>query len=160
MKNLWKERVSQPKSTRGVISPKKKHQTLNFVAFGAAILDIRLFSKYTKMILSKTTFFLTLQDYGIWERGDKLNHGLPELNASSIGMAKVRHLKFIHRHTNNISRFLKAFKPQAWTSSKQRSGGCLARVIDIKRNIFYYYGYYYYYYSRKHHLSAAWLSKR
>lgn len=28
-------------------------------------------------------------DYGIWERGDKTNHGLPELNASSIGMAKV-----------------------------------------------------------------------
>lgn len=29
------------------------------------------------------------QDYGIWERGDKTNHGLPELNSSSIGMAKV-----------------------------------------------------------------------
>ena len=25
-------------------------------------------------------------DYGIWERGDKTNHGLTELNASSIGM--------------------------------------------------------------------------
>ncbi|CBY35267.1 unnamed protein product [Oikopleura dioica] len=25
-------------------------------------------------------------DYGIWERGDKTNHGVPELNASSIGM--------------------------------------------------------------------------
>lgn len=30
-----------------------------------------------------------LQDYGIWERGDKTNHGLPELNASSIGLAKA-----------------------------------------------------------------------
>ena len=30
-----------------------------------------------------------MQDYGIWERGDKTNHGLPELNASSIGMAKA-----------------------------------------------------------------------
>jgi len=29
------------------------------------------------------------QDYGVWERGDKSNHGLPELNASSIGMAKA-----------------------------------------------------------------------
>ncbi|UYV60706.1 PHKA2 [Cordylochernes scorpioides] len=29
------------------------------------------------------------QDYGIWERGDKTNHGFPELNASSIGMAKA-----------------------------------------------------------------------
>ncbi|XP_011449350.3 probable phosphorylase b kinase regulatory subunit alpha isoform X1 [Magallana gigas] len=28
-------------------------------------------------------------DYGIWERGDKTNHGLPELNSSSIGMAKA-----------------------------------------------------------------------
>ncbi|KAI9366910.1 glycosyl hydrolases family 15-domain-containing protein [Zopfochytrium polystomum] len=26
-------------------------------------------------------------DYGIWERGNKLNHGQPELNSSSIGMA-------------------------------------------------------------------------
>ncbi|KAJ3186848.1 hypothetical protein HK101_009545 [Irineochytrium annulatum] len=26
-------------------------------------------------------------DYGIWERGDKINHGQPELNSSSIGMA-------------------------------------------------------------------------
>ncbi len=26
-------------------------------------------------------------DYGIWERGHKLNHGEPELNASSMGMA-------------------------------------------------------------------------
>lgn len=28
-------------------------------------------------------------DYGIWERGDKINHGIAELNASSIGMAKA-----------------------------------------------------------------------
>jgi hypothetical protein len=26
-------------------------------------------------------------DYGIWERGDKINHGTAELNSSSIGMA-------------------------------------------------------------------------
>lgn len=32
---------------------------------------------------------INFQDYGIWERGDKTNHGLPELNASSIGMAKA-----------------------------------------------------------------------
>ena len=30
-----------------------------------------------------------MQDYGIWERGDKSNHGERELNASSIGMAKA-----------------------------------------------------------------------
>jgi phosphorylase kinase alpha/beta subunit len=28
-------------------------------------------------------------DYGIWERGNKMNHGSPELNASSVGMAKA-----------------------------------------------------------------------
>lgn len=28
-------------------------------------------------------------DYGIWERGNKINHGDPELNASSVGMAKA-----------------------------------------------------------------------
>ncbi|PSB67029.1 glycosyl hydrolase family 15, partial [filamentous cyanobacterium CCP1] len=28
-------------------------------------------------------------DYGIWERGNKMNHGNPELNASSVGMAKA-----------------------------------------------------------------------
>ncbi|MEL6136686.1 MAG: glycoside hydrolase family 15 protein [Cyanobacteria bacterium J06628_6] len=28
-------------------------------------------------------------DYGIWERGNKLNHGKPELNTSSLGMAKA-----------------------------------------------------------------------
>ena len=32
---------------------------------------------------------ITLQDYGIWERGDKTNHGETELNATSIGMAKA-----------------------------------------------------------------------
>jgi phosphorylase kinase alpha/beta subunit len=28
-------------------------------------------------------------DYGIWERGNKINNGYPELNASSVGMAKA-----------------------------------------------------------------------
>ncbi|MGG6293577.1 glycoside hydrolase family 15 protein [Leptolyngbya sp. AN02str] len=28
-------------------------------------------------------------DFGIWERGEKINHGNPELNASSVGMAKA-----------------------------------------------------------------------
>uniref|UniRef100_A0A8C1FXX5 Phosphorylase b kinase regulatory subunit n=1 Tax=Cyprinus carpio TaxID=7962 RepID=A0A8C1FXX5_CYPCA len=28
-------------------------------------------------------------DYGMWERGDKTNQGIPELNVSSIGMAKA-----------------------------------------------------------------------
>jgi len=28
-------------------------------------------------------------DFGIWERGNKINHGNPELNGSSVGMAKA-----------------------------------------------------------------------
>ena len=43
------------------------------------MMEITLFS------FSSSSF----QDYGIWERGDKTNHGQTELNASSIGMAKV-----------------------------------------------------------------------
>eukprot|EP00731_Ephydatia_muelleri_P030533 Em0022g47a len=34
-------------------------------------------------------FCMMRQDYGIWERGDKSNHGETELNATSIGMAKA-----------------------------------------------------------------------
>lgn len=30
-----------------------------------------------------------IPDYGIWERGNKTNHGIAELNASSVGMAKA-----------------------------------------------------------------------
>jgi len=30
-----------------------------------------------------------IPDYGIWERGNKINSGNPELNASSVGMAKA-----------------------------------------------------------------------
>ncbi|KHJ44183.1 phosphorylase kinase alpha/beta [Trichuris suis] len=30
-----------------------------------------------------------IKDFGIWERGDKTNHGVPELNATSIGMTKA-----------------------------------------------------------------------
>lgn len=35
------------------------------------------------------TSFL-LKDYGMWERGDKTNQGIPELNGSSVGIAKVQ----------------------------------------------------------------------
>jgi phosphorylase kinase alpha/beta subunit len=42
-------------------------------------------------------------DYGIWERGDKGNHGLPERNASSIGLVKaaleaLEGLDLLHPH--------------------------------------------------------------
>jgi phosphorylase kinase alpha/beta subunit len=28
-------------------------------------------------------------DFGIWERGNKANHGVAEINSSSVGMAKA-----------------------------------------------------------------------
>lgn len=31
----------------------------------------------------------------MWERGDKTNQGIPELNASSVGMAKVTVVLFV-----------------------------------------------------------------
>ncbi len=53
---------------------------------------------------------LCKQDYGIWERGDKSNHGETELNASSIGMAKVELLMYVctgtgtRTHTYTLAR--------------------------------------------------------
>ena len=47
---------------------------------------------YSVPVFDFTKPFLALsrQDYGVWERGDKTNHGQTELNSSSIGMSKVR----------------------------------------------------------------------
>lgn len=42
------------------------------------------------------------QDYGMWERGDKTNQGITEINASSIGMAKVSTVTHKHTHTSLI----------------------------------------------------------
>jgi hypothetical protein len=49
---------------------------------------------YTSFSLSNDYLFL-LKDYGMWERGDKTNQGIPELNASSVGMAKVTIVLFV-----------------------------------------------------------------
>ena len=36
----------------------------------------------------------------MWERGDKTNQGITEINASSIGMAKVHTHQHTHTHTH------------------------------------------------------------
>lgn len=49
------------------------------------------------------------QDFGIWERGDKTNQGITELNASSVGMAKVSWEAMLSggmRSTSGLSCFL------------------------------------------------------
>ena len=38
---------------------------------------------------------ICFQDFGIWERGDKTNHGVPEINATSIGMARVSGMLYV-----------------------------------------------------------------
>ena len=69
-------------------------------------------------------FFVHLmQDYGIWERGDKLNHGMPELNASSIGMAKVSLsvpylVSYITFHSCVYCKFWYIYSPIHWKLSK------------------------------------------
>ncbi|MEQ2158288.1 hypothetical protein GOODEAATRI_010672 [Goodea atripinnis] len=42
------------------------------------------------------------QDYGMWERGDKTNQGIPELNGSSVGMAKVQDSQFLFPLSSSI----------------------------------------------------------
>lgn len=50
----------------------------------------RFDNKWFRLLNQSDDLFIHIpQDYGIWERGDKTNHGQPELNASSIGMAKA-----------------------------------------------------------------------
>ncbi len=45
--------------------------------------------RFVPFLPTLTIAYVWCQDFGVWERGDKTNHGLPELNASSIGMAKA-----------------------------------------------------------------------
>lgn len=46
---------------------------------------------------------LVSQDFGIWERGDKTNQGITELNASSVGMAKVSWEEMLAGRMRSIS---------------------------------------------------------
>ncbi|KAM3865333.1 phosphorylase b kinase regulatory subunit alpha, skeletal muscle isoform-like [Diretmus argenteus] len=52
-----------------------------------------IFTKDEVDIIQNLLFYIEssykVADFGMWERGDKTNQGLPELNASSIGMAKA-----------------------------------------------------------------------
>lgn len=71
----------------------------------------------------------------MWERGDKTNQGIPELNASSIGMAKVR----IHTHTgrrgydegNSLCRIVVCMgKPIKMTDTAEKA--CHKQITFIK----------------------------
>ena len=86
-------------------------------------------------------------DYGIWERGNKINHGNAELNASSVGMAKAAleainglnlfgvrgsHASVIHVLPDEIARTritLESVLPRE--SASKESDGALLSIIGF-----------------------------
>ena len=86
-----------------------------------------------------------VRDYGIWERGDKGNHGLPERNASSIGLVKAAlealdgldlygphgdgqcTLQIPHDALVRLRRALKSLLPRE-SASKEVDAACLAVI--------------------------------
>ncbi len=58
-------------------------------ATGLRIIFSRDEVDFIQNIVYYLKFSAYVADYGIWERGNKMNHGEPEHNASSIGMAKA-----------------------------------------------------------------------
>ncbi len=58
-------------------------------ASGLAIVQARSEVRFVQNLVYYVARSYRTPDYGIWERGDKTNHGLPEVNASSVGMAKA-----------------------------------------------------------------------
>ncbi|KAJ8348484.1 hypothetical protein SKAU_G00270730 [Synaphobranchus kaupii] len=67
-----------------------------FLLFLAQMTASGLHIVYTKDevdVVQNLIFYIEsaykVADFGMWERGDKTNQGIPEINASSIGMAKA-----------------------------------------------------------------------
>ncbi|XP_061103504.1 phosphorylase b kinase regulatory subunit alpha, skeletal muscle isoform-like [Conger conger] len=67
-----------------------------FLLFLAQMTASGLHIVYTKDevdVIQNLMFYIEaaykVADFGMWERGDKTNQGIPEINASSIGMAKA-----------------------------------------------------------------------
>lgn len=58
-------------------------------ASGLAIVQSQAEVRFVQNLVYYVGRAYRTPDYGIWERGDKTNHGLPEVNASSVGMAKA-----------------------------------------------------------------------
>ena len=56
---------------------------------GCAVIRSRDEADFIQNLIHYIARAYRIPDYGIWERGDKGNHGCPERNASSIGMAKA-----------------------------------------------------------------------
>lgn len=62
-------------------------QNLVFYIERKTFLDKNVVTSHTYTAIFFSSGAYRTPDYGIWERGNKTNHGQPELNSSSIGMA-------------------------------------------------------------------------
>lgn len=66
-----------------------------------APIDGFLFTDYISskclVVMIFKLYLILCQDFGIWERGDKTNQGISELNASSVGMAKVHYISYFYQ---------------------------------------------------------------
>ncbi|CAG7717610.1 unnamed protein product [Allacma fusca] len=87
-----KEKLEKFKTTQSpldAIHAKYSSETAQMTASGLQIV----FSLDEVAYIQNLVFYIEsaycVPDYGMWERGDKSNHGLPELNATSIGVAKA-----------------------------------------------------------------------
>ena len=64
-------------------------QLAQLIRGGCTVIQSRDEADFVQNLVFYVARAYRTPDYGIWERGDKGNHGLPERNASSIGMAKA-----------------------------------------------------------------------
>jgi phosphorylase kinase alpha/beta subunit len=64
-------------------------QVAQLTCSGLVIIQSRHEQDFVQNLIYYVARAYRVADYGIWERGDKGNHGLPERNASSIGLVKA-----------------------------------------------------------------------
>ncbi len=64
-------------------------QLAQVTASGLAVVQSEVEVRFVQNLVHYVGRAYRTADYGIWERGDKTNHGRPELNASSVALAKA-----------------------------------------------------------------------
>ena len=93
VQSIWQSEVSNKR--RSLYGP------LILVGLVLMLDDVRGWELYHRPLYGR---FLDepFQDFGIWERGDKSNTGLPELNCTSVGMAKVSRSVCCHQYSTYL----------------------------------------------------------
>jgi len=64
-------------------------QLAQVTASGLAVVQSETEVRFVQNLVHYVGRAYRTPDYGVWERGDKTNHGRPELNASSVALAKA-----------------------------------------------------------------------